>query len=66
MTLNNAISLLRRYVKESAVPGQMHISPDLVNVEDLPLYEEAMEVANNAVIRGELTRDELLGMLGLK
>lgn len=66
MTLQAAIQILKQYVKESAVPGQMHISPDLVNAQDLESYEAAMEMAHNAVLKGELSREELLRKLGLQ
>lgn len=65
MELKEAIEFLKNYVKESAVPGQMHISPDLVNSEDLPKFNEAMELTNNSVLKGELTRAELVKQLGL-
>ncbi len=65
MTLEEAIVFLKNYVKESAVPGQMHISPDLVNAEDMDKFEEAMRITNNTVVKGEMTRDELQSKLGL-
>ena len=65
MELSAAIKILQHYVKESAIPGQRHISPDLVNVRDLPTYEQALEVANKAVLQGELSREQLLHQLGL-
>ena len=65
MTLEEAISLLQSYVKESTVPNQMHLSPDLVNAQDLPLYQEAMKVVNDKIITRELSREELLRKLGL-
>ncbi len=65
MNVEKAIVFLRKYVKESAVPGQKHISPDLVNAQDLKEFEQAMESTNNAVLRGELTREDLMLRLGL-
>ena len=65
MTLQEAVAILQNYVKESAVPGQMHISADLVSIEDMPRFEEAMKMTNNAVLKGEITREELLRQLGL-
>ena len=65
MELQEAIKFLKPYVKESAVPGQMHISPDLVNAEDLQTFELAMQTTNNAIYKGEMTRDDLMKELGL-
>lgn len=65
MELKEAILFLRNYVKESAIPGQNHISPDLVNSEDIEKFEQAMEITNNAVYKGEMTRDQLTKELGL-
>lgn len=65
MTLEEAILFLQSYIKESAVPKQKHISPDLVSAEDLLRYEEAMKVVNDQVLKGLLSREELLRKLGL-
>lgn len=65
MTVEEAISFLKSYVKESAVPGQMHISPDLVNAEDIPNFEKAMALTRHAVLKGEITEDDLQKALGL-
>ena len=63
--LSAAIKILQQYIKESAIPGQRHISPDLVNASDLPTYQQALEVTNKAVLQGELSREQLLHQLGL-
>ncbi len=65
MTLNEAIEVLKRYVKFSNVPGQKHISPDLVNADDLPTYQEAMITTQRAVALGELKSEELKDRIGL-
>lgn len=66
MQLEEAISLLRTCVKYSAVPGQKHIDLALANVHDLPRCEEALKLVNGLVMRGEMTRDQLLEKLNLK
>ena len=65
MTLQDAVNILKQYVKESAVPGQKHISPDLVNTKDMDVYQKALKTANDAVLTGELDRAELMKQLGL-
>ena len=65
MTFQEAVDILQNYVKESAVPGQMHISADLVSTKDLPRFQEAMETTTNAILKGDITREELLQQLGL-
>lgn len=65
MTLDEAIDFLKQYVKYSAVPGQKHIDPSLVNAEDLGRYEQAFKVSQDAVLDGEITEDNLRSRLGL-
>lgn len=65
MDFQDAVTFLKKFVKESAVPGQKHISPDLVNANELPQFQEAMTITNNAVVKGEITREELTRLLGV-
>ena len=66
MTLQDAINILKQYVKESDVPGQKHISSDLVNIQDLETYKGALKMANDAVLKGKLAQAELIRQLGLQ
>lgn len=65
MDLDQAIILLKRTVKFSAVPGQKHLDLGLVSVDELPVFEKALELANRAVQEGVLTREQLLNRLGM-
>jgi len=63
--IDETISFLKRYVKVSAVPGQKHISPDLVNAEDLSRYQQAMIDIQKAIDEGTLTETEFKSRVGL-
>ncbi len=65
MELKEAIQVLKDYVKYSCIPGQKHLDFSLVNIDHLPEVQKAMEVAQSAIIRGEMTRDDLLKKVNL-
>lgn len=66
MTLDDAITLLRRYVKWSEVKNQKHIDLSLALAEDRPIAQKALILTRNAVEKGELTEDQLKERLGLE
>lgn len=59
MTFDEAVELLQKAVKFSAVPGQKHIDLSLVNVTELPRYQKALGIVQQAVKNGDLTEAEL-------
>ncbi|MFL5784447.1 MAG: hypothetical protein ACJ76H_07565 [Bacteriovoracaceae bacterium] len=56
--LNQAIELLKKAVKYPGTIDQKHIDLTLVPTEDKARYEEALKVAQMAIIKGQITRDE--------
>lgn len=66
MTFEEAIELLKKAVKESNIKNQPHIDLSLVNADDRPSYEKALVIANAEVLKGTLTKTELISKLGLK
>jgi hypothetical protein len=66
MTLDEAITLLKKAVKWSEVKNQKHIDLSLCVAEERPLYQRAMVIANLEVEKGTLTQDELKLRLGLE
>lgn len=65
MTFEQAIDLLKKAVKESNIKNQPHIDLSLANAEDRPSFEKALVIANAEVLKGTLTKAELLSKLGL-
>ena len=65
MTVDEAIGLLKRIVKYSAVPGQKHLDFTLVNAPEREKYELAMIIVKKAVQEGHLKEIELKSRLGL-
>lgn len=65
MTFEEAVTLLKKIVKESAIPGQKHLDLTLAKAEDVGCYEQALVVTNQAMAKGEVTREQLLKQLGL-
>ena len=65
MTLDEAITILRRAVKWSEVKDQKHIDLTLVGAEERPLYQAALVVTTAEVEKGTLTQDELKARLGI-
>lgn len=65
MTFEEAISLLKIAVKDSHLKNQPHIDLTLIKAEDRPRYEKALMVINSKVLKGEMKREELRGLLGL-
>jgi hypothetical protein len=65
MTLDEAITLLRKAVKWSEVKNQKHIDLSLCVAKDRPLLQSALVIAYTEVEKGTLTQDELKTRLGL-
>ena len=65
MTLDEAITILRKAVKWSEVKGQKHIDLSICIAEERPLFQAALVVTNTEVEKGTLTQDDLKIRLGL-
>lgn len=65
MTLDEAVTMLKKAVKYSEVKNQKHIDLSLCIAVERPLYQRALIVANLEVQKGTLTQDELKARLGL-
>ncbi len=65
MTLDEAINLLKKTVKYSAVKNQKHIDLTLVSAEELPLYEKALAIVTHEVQKGTITDKDLKQRIGI-
>jgi hypothetical protein len=65
MTLDDAVTLLKKAVKWSEVKNQKHIDLSVCIAEERPLLQKALVIANVEVEKGTLTQDELKARLGL-
>ncbi len=65
MTLDEAVTLLRKAVKWSEVKNQKHIDLSLCIAEERPTYQRALVIVNTEVEKGTLTQDDLKARLGL-
>ncbi len=65
MTLDAAITLLKKAVKWSEVKNQKHIDLSICVAAERPLLQEALMFAQLEVEKGTLTQDELKTRLGL-
>ncbi len=65
MTLDQAIDLLKKAVKDSHLDNQKHIDLTLVDASVRADYEKALMVCQANVAQGHLTDDELKIRLGL-
>lgn len=65
MTLEAAITLLRKAVKWSEVKNQKHIDLSICIASERALMQEALMYAQLEVEKGTLTADELKNRLGL-
>lgn len=66
MTLDEAITLLKRAVKYSEVKDQKHIDFSICTAEERPVFQRALVIANLEVQKGTLTQDDLKARLGLE
>lgn len=65
MTLDDAVTLLKKAVKYSEVKNQKHIDLSICVAEERPLLQKALIITNIEVEKGTLTQDELKARLGL-
>lgn len=65
MNLDQAIDLLKKTVKYSAVKNQKHIDLTLVSAEEKSTYEKALAMAFEEVKKGSITEADLKQRLGL-
>lgn len=65
MTLDEAIRFLRKAVKMSHIPGQMHIDPALLSVKEQSVFDLAMKKVRDSIEAGEVTRTEIDLKLGI-
>lgn len=65
LSFNEAVNLLKKYVKYSEVKNQKHIDLSLCTAEDRPIAQRALIVANVEVEKGTLTQDQLKAKLGI-
>ncbi|MFI5390189.1 MAG: hypothetical protein ACHQYQ_02415 [Bacteriovoracales bacterium] len=65
MTLDEAINLLKKTVKYSAVKNQKHIDLTLISAEELPIYEKALAIVTNEVQKGTITDKDLKQRIGI-
>jgi len=66
MELSNAIALVKKYVKMSAIENQNHIDLTLVDSKERPEVEKALAALKMYVKKGDITEAELNQDLGLK
>ena len=60
------INKIKKYVKESNIPGQNHLDISLVDANDRDMFYKTISVAKKAVEDTILTEMELKEILGLK
>ncbi|MGZ3788245.1 MAG: hypothetical protein ACXVLQ_06960 [Bacteriovorax sp.] len=65
LSFDEAVSLLKKFVKYSEVKNQKHIDLSLCTAEERPHALEALMVTRMAVEKGALTEDQLKEKLGL-
>jgi hypothetical protein len=57
---NEAIELLKNIIKNSTASDEfLHIDLSLVPAEQRSLYESALKTTYRAILKGEITRDEV-------
>jgi transcription initiation factor IIE alpha subunit len=65
LSFDEAVRVLRKFVKYSEVKNQKHIDLSLAIAEERPIGQKALMVVKTAVEKGELTEDQLKVKLGL-
>jgi len=65
MNLDEAVTLLKKTVKYSAVKNQKHLDLTLVSAQERFTYEKALFIVTNEVKKGTLTEIDLKQRLGL-
>ncbi|MDO9184135.1 MAG: hypothetical protein Q7U04_17105 [Bacteriovorax sp.] len=64
-TFDEALSLLKKFVKFSEVKNQKHIDLSLCTADERILGQRALVIVNLEVEKGALTQDQLKIKLGL-
>jgi hypothetical protein len=65
LSLDEAVTLLKKIVKFSEVKNQKHIDLSLSLAEDRPRYQKALAIVNLEVEKGTLTENQLKIKLGI-
>jgi len=65
LSFDEAINILKKYVKYSEVKNQKHIDLSLCVVQERQLAQRALVIANVEVEKGNITQDQLKSKLGL-
>ena len=60
------INKIKKYVKESNIPGQNHLDISLVDANERDMFYKIISIAKKAVEDTILTENELKELLGLK
>lgn len=66
MDLDEAISLLKRTVKNNGTNDTNHIDLGLVPTEERPKYEKALRIVKVAIIEGKISQDEFAARVHLQ
>lgn len=59
------VQKIKKYVKESHIPGQNHLDISLVDAEDRDTFYKVMAMAQKAVKEAVITEQELKELLDL-
>lgn len=65
MELDEAMKLLKKIVKPTGTIDMNHIDLTLVPVPELPKYQKALMVSQEAIKEGKISKDELMRQLNL-
>lgn len=65
LSFDEAVNLLKKYVKFSEVKNQKHIDLSVCTAHERPMAQRALILANMEVEKGTLTKDQLIAKLGL-
>ncbi len=65
MTLEEAITCLKKIVKFSTLEGQKHLDLSIAVASERPVMQKALVIAKNEVDKGTITEIELKQRLGI-
>ena len=65
MTVEEALKLVRRAVKESHLDNQRHVDLSVCTADTRAATQEALAFLQGEVVKGNMTEDELKEKLGL-
>lgn len=60
MELDEALKLLKKIVKYPGTIEQRHLDLTLAPADELPKYQEAIRVSQEAIKEGKISRDEFM------